>query len=220
MEATATNAAAVQSYDDLDTHALQRLCHDIRQEIAVVHALVEILTAEIDATGPAKRWLDHLRDQSLRIAEMLRSVVESGTSKTEIDVSALVARVASDVQLRAGTAIRVDAAPARAVVDPFMLRRALVNLLDNAVRAAGPGGAVEIRVRPSSGVVMIEVEDTGPGFGRSNPGLSALGLGIVRDCATEHGGELELTSGELGGALARLIIPRRPLWPAELVERR
>lgn len=220
MEATATNAAAVQSYDVCDGDAVQRLCHDIRHEIAVVHALVEILMAEIDDTGPAKRWLDHLRDQSLRMAEMLRVVVERGDSKAEIDVSAFVAGVASDVRLRAGTVIRVEAAPARAVVDRFKLRRALVNLLDNAVRAAGPVGAVEIRVRPRGGEVLIEVEDTGPGFGRGNPGLSALGLGIVRDCAEEHGGELELTSGELGGALARLGIPRPSRWEAGSTELR
>jgi signal transduction histidine kinase len=220
MEATATNGAAVQSYDDSDRQALQRLCHDLRQEIAVVQAVVEILMAEIDHSGPAKRWLDHLRDHSVRIAEMLRSVVESGGGRTQIDVSAVVTGIASDVQLRARTVIRVDAAPAPTMVDPLMLRRAVVNLLDNAVRAVGVRGAIEIRVRPTHDVVMIEVEDTGPGFGRGNPGLSALGLGIVRDFAAEHGGDLELTSGGLGGALARLTIPRRSPGQAELTERR
>jgi signal transduction histidine kinase len=220
MEATATDVATVWSHDDSDGQAMRRLCHDIRQEIAVVHALVEILMTEIDSTGPAQRWLDQLRDQSVRMAEMLRSVVERSGSKAEIDVSAFVAAVVSDVRLRTGTAIRVQAAPARAVVDRFMLRRALVNLLDNALRAAGPAGAVEIRVRPRGGEVLIEVEDTGPGFGRGNPGLSALGLGIVRDCAEVHGGELELTSGELGGALARLGVPRPSRWEVESTEQR
>jgi signal transduction histidine kinase len=196
-----------RSANGVDAEALQRLCHDIRQEIAVLQALVEILTTQIDANSPAQHWLARLDAQSLRVADMLRSVVQHG-GKAEIDVSDFVSAVASDVQLRTGTVIRVEAAPVRAVVDRFLLRRAVVNLLDNALRAAGPAGWVKVRVRPRGGQVLIEVEDTGPGFGRGRPGVSALGLGVVRYCAEEHGGGLELTSGELGGALARLGIPR------------
>jgi signal transduction histidine kinase len=217
IDATATNAAT-QSPESVDRHSLQQLCHDIRQEMAVVHALVEILMAEIDANGPAKKWLDHLRDQSLHMADMLRAVVERG--RTEIDLSAFVADVVADVRLRAGTVIRVEAEPARAVVDRSLLRRALVNLLDNAVRAAGPNGVVEVRVRPRSADVLIDVEDTGPGFGRANPGLAALGLRVVHECVGEHGGELELSSGKLGGALARMRIPRPSEWEARPTERR
>jgi signal transduction histidine kinase len=191
----------------LDGEAIQRLCHDIRQEIAVLQALVEILIAENDATDPGQRWLGRLQAQSLHVGEMLRSVVE-GSSRADIDVSDFVAAVASDVQLRTGTAIGVEAAPARAKVDRILLRRAVVNLLDNALRAAGPSGSVNVRVRRHEREVLIEVEDTGPGFGRGDPGVWALGLGVVRDCAEQHGGALELTSGESGGALARLSISR------------
>lgn len=92
-------------------------------------------------------------------------------------------------------------------VDRSELRRSVRNLLDNALRAAGDGGQVELRVTASAGTVTVEVADSGPGFGRV-PTQQGLGLLTVRRFAADSGGRLT-TGGcaRLGGALLRLELP-------------
>src|SRR5258708_39462129 len=102
------------------------------------------------------------------------------------------------------------------------VRRAVANLIDNALRYAGE--PVDVRSRQAGNQIIIEVLDRGPGIpetetdrlkrpftrldaSRAGPGGSGLGLAIVERVARTHGGTLELLPRRDGGRLvARLIL--------------
>lgn len=89
--------------------------------------------------------------------------------------------------------------------DPVALGRAVRNLVENAVRAAGHG-TVEVRVATDGREVVVEVHDSGPGFGMIRP-QEQLGLITVRRFAAVHDGRLDVETSPLGGALVRLVLP-------------
>jgi two-component system osmolarity sensor histidine kinase EnvZ len=101
------------------------------------------------------------------------------------------------------------------------VRRAVANLVDNALRYAGE--PVEIETRKADGSFVIEVRDRGPGIpaaeidrlkrpftrlddSRSGVSGAGLGLAIVERVARAHGGALELLPRDGGGLIARLIL--------------
>jgi len=106
---------------------------------------------------------------------------------------------------------------------PVALKRCITNLVDNAVRY---GGCAHIVVADHVREIMIEVSDEGPGLteeqleqvfepfyrldgSRSRQGGgTGLGLGIARNIARAHGGELTLVNRPQGGVTARLTLPR------------
>jgi signal transduction histidine kinase len=111
---------------------------------------------------------------------------------------------------------------------PEELRRAITNLVDNAVRH---GGNVTVRLAGSASTVSIAVEDDGPGIldadkdsmqqpfvrgdaarGMNDHGGFGLGLAIARTAVVVHGGTLELIDRVPRGLIARLTMPtcRRP----------
>src|SRR6266536_1603526 len=112
----------------------------------------------------------------------------------------LVARAAADIRLRSRASCRAVGRPVQLLADVVLLRRAVINLLDNAVRAAGPAGVVVAWVQPSRAGAVIQVDDSGPGLGNAPRGRASLGLGIVRECADAHRGSLVFGTSPLGGA--------------------
>jgi two-component system sensor histidine kinase TctE len=122
-----------------------------------------------------------------------------------------------------------DDAPAAVEVqgNALLLREALVNLIDNAVRYAGRGSEVTVRARQSGRDACIVVEDNGPGipsadrervferFVRATHEGSGCGLGlaIVKEIAEQHGGEVTLADAHPGrqppGLRAALRLPAR-----------
>ena len=115
--------------------------------------------------------------------------------------------------------------------DATLLRRAINNLLDNAIRYTPDGGHVTVRVTtaPFEPFVFIDVDDTGPGIpvaerervmqrfyrilGTQAEG-SGLGLAIVREIVQQHGGDIEVldnvyqVSPRLAGARFRITLHR------------
>jgi two-component system, OmpR family, sensor kinase len=112
-----------------------------------------------------------------------------------------------------------------APLDPDDVRRAIDNLLDNALRFAPAGSGVRVHARRDAKNVVIEVVDEGPGFSdqflphafdrfrraddarsRSNGG-SGLGLAIVLAVAREHGGTAAARNRPEGGAVVSVHLP-------------
>lgn len=118
--------------------------------------------------------------------------------------------IATALTLATTTRVTFDGTRVCAYVDRLALWRALRNLTDNAVRAAGPAGEVRISAGVEDGRAVVVVDDDGPGFGAAPPGLAGLGLRIARDMIAAFGGTVELRHGTLGGGCVRLVLPAAP----------
>jgi signal transduction histidine kinase len=135
-------------------------------------------------------------------------------------------------RLRDGTGLRVDTtavSAGRVEGDAAALRRMVRNLADNAARHAGWRLAFSVAER--DGVVLLEVDDDGPGIPEADrervferfvrlddarardDGGSGLGLAIVAELAAAHGGTVAAGSSPLGGARVAVTLPR-PTGPA------
>lgn len=109
--------------------------------------------------------------------------------------------------------------------DRVILRQALVNVMDNAVKYSPRAGAIVVRVGQAGNDALVEVKDSGPGiapehrasvferFYRADKsrsrelGGSGLGLAIVKWAVEAHGGCVSLTCGENGGCTFGLRVP-------------
>jgi signal transduction histidine kinase len=82
----------------------------------------------------------------------------------------------------------------------------LTNVVENAARATGPQGKVEIRLRDER-EPAIDVIDDGPGLGLGPPGTSSLGLLVVTSLLESCGGALEVWSPLAGGTQVSIRLP-------------
>jgi two-component system, OmpR family, sensor kinase len=112
-------------------------------------------------------------------------------------------------------------------VDPILIRRAVDNLLDNALRFAPSGSQIVVSGRADGQDLAITVADAGPGFpseylphaferftrpdgGRTrSDGGAGLGLSIVEAIAQAHGGHVAAANRDSGGAVVRIVLPGR-----------
>ena len=117
--------------------------------------------------------------------------------------------------------IAVDVDPAVELSGrPGEMNYVFMNLIDNALRAVGSSGRVEVRAGRESDDFVFEVADSGPGVPedrrrwifepfattRSTDG-TGLGLYIARKVVIDHGGDISVSTSSLGGALFRVRIP-------------
>ena len=126
-----------------------------------------------------------------------------------------------------GQSLTVDATGTpTAIADRVVLRQALINLVDNAIKFTPEGGKVSIRVSGSDGRAIVDVSDTGPGIpadardrifdrfyrGDEHAGLgTGLGLSIAKGAVEANGGDLTLARSNSGGTTFRITLARRPI---------
>jgi heavy metal sensor kinase len=145
-----------------------------------------------------------------------------------IDLEELAGGIVGDLSVLAeekGQSLVVEAAGApRAIADRLMLRQALMNLVDNAIKFSPAGSPIVIRVCESHGRALVDVIDRGPGvpaaardhifdrfFRAVSPseqaGGSGLGLSIAKSAVDANGGTLTLEKSSDHGTTFRIAVP-------------
>ena len=133
----------------------------------------------------------------------------------ESAVRLLSTKLPPGVQIAVTTDAQVEVAG-----HPGEMNYVFMNLIDNAIRAVGAAGRIEVRAVRESDDFVFEVADSGPGVPedrrqwifepfattRSSDG-TGLGLYIARKVVIDHGGEISVSTSHLGGALFRVRIP-------------
>ncbi|HEX6074653.1 MAG TPA: sensor histidine kinase [Micromonosporaceae bacterium] len=152
------------------------------------------------------RWMRRL----LRAYDAVQCPEEPAPQPRPVSVDRIAAEVVAALRLGGDATVTLRAEQAWADVEELDLWRALRNVVDNAVRAAGEHGTVAVQVYLDDGWAVTEVDDDGPGFGAGPPGLASLGLGIVRDFTDGSGGSLQIGQSRLGGSLVQIRLPAAP----------
>ena len=185
----------------LDT--VRALCHDLRQPLAAIRLLAGA------RGGNIRIRFDGIIEEAQWLSDVVEGVIGGAADDSDgrVDVGNLVARCVHRARSTATCHIGfVDADRAMAVASPVALTRAVSCVLDNAVRAAGPGGQVTVEVTGTDSEITLRVIDDGPGLGHV-PTNNSLGLTITRALISAWGGAFDLNAGRAGGVVARIVLP-------------
>jgi len=205
------------------TRILAAMSHDLKTPITRLRLRTEMLDDEALRAKFVKD-LDDMQSMVTQTLDFMRDA-SSVEAMQRIDVMALLESLQTDYQDTGGeiTIEGTIASPWRG--RPNALRRCLTNLVDNAIRY---GARATLSLQDSSERIVIRVLDEGPGLpedqlekafepffrGESSrsreTGGTGLGLGIARNIARAHGGELSLHNRPEGGLEATLTLPRNP----------
>lgn len=215
---------------------VQSLTHEMKSPLAAIRGAAELLQEPLPEAD-RQRFVQHIQTQELRLTETidkllaLAEVEQHGWLQTRqsVSVTALMQETGEGISAKlagAGLQLTVELHDASATVlgDPFLLRQALSNLLDNAIAFSPAGGMVTLSSALENGSLEIRVSDQGPGIpdyaqervferfyslARPATGLRSSGLGLpfVREVARLHGGVVELRNLPAGGAMATLRLP-------------
>ena len=217
------------------TDLVANISHELKTPIGAIAVLAETLVDEDDpdvVDRVAERMLDEAHRAVRTIDDLLElSQIERGGETVSEEVAAgeiVTAAIDRAAPLAEQRGVEI-AVPVVSVADVRGDRRQLVsalgNLVENAVKYSEPGGRVDITIRRDGDSVCFEVADQGVGVpvrdldriferfyrvdkARSRgTGGSGLGLAIVRHVATNHGGEVTVSSSEGLGSTFVLRIP-------------
>jgi two-component system osmolarity sensor histidine kinase EnvZ len=201
---------------------LAGISHDLRTPLSRMRLALEMSGAtKEEARGDFDAMVADIEEIDAIIGQFLDFARGVNEEKQAQDLGALLEELAEHYT-RLGKKIVVKGENIEPLRFARMaVRRALSNLVDNALRYAGEPIEMELKTTPNGAV--IEVRDRGPGIpaeetdrlkrpftrlepargGRGGPGL---GLAIVERIARAHGGSLELLTREGGGLVARLVL--------------
>jgi signal transduction histidine kinase len=194
---------------------LKALCHDMRHELAVILALAGVARADAGISDSSRRSLDHLVGNASRLADLMTEVVLAGTTPL-VDVSATVTELVETVRIVCATTIVTAIEDTVCIAaDAYQTRRAVMNLLDNALRAAGDDGVISVRLYNRFGQPVLEIEDSGQTSFSAEPGLASIGLSVVGEWVSDLRGTFRALRGRRGGNLVRIVMGPPLTAPAE-----
>jgi two-component system sensor histidine kinase MprB len=230
---------ALQSSREAQRRLVADASHELRTPLTSLRTNIEVLTGGKELPpADRERLLADVRSQIAELTDLIGDLMEAGRSG-HTEGQAEDVRLDRLAEAAIGRArARADARHIRFVADltPVLVRgvadrleRAMVNLLDNAVKFSPDGGVVDVRTDAD----VFTVRDHGPGiapgdlahvferFYRSDAARgttgSGLGLAIVKQVAESHGGSVDAANAPDGGAVFRLHVPAvTPIHPGRV----
>ncbi len=208
---------------------LTDVSHQVATPLATIMTNLSILRRARRGTGATQEAIADSVAEAERMKRMLarlRALAHADEDvplrRELVDLAELTADVVHAYAAQAGTSgvgfVTEVRAPARISADKDLLREAVANLVDNAVRVSPPGEAVTLRVQAGEAGPSIDVIDRGPGidddrlktlfdrFQRSDSG-SGLGLAIARRVVERHGGTIRVQTSRGEGSTFTIQLP-------------
>ncbi len=216
---------------------VQTLTHEIKSPLSAIRGAAELLQENMPEPE-RHRFLENIARETQRIQGLVDRLLELSALETRhrldrierVDLCHVVEesmQAAQPIALR--RSIRLTSPPASAIFvegEPFLLQRAISNLIENAIDFSSEGGVVEISLQSMSKGAAVIVRDFGAGIpdyaharlferffslARPHSGKksSGLGLAFVREVAQLHHGRVSLENAQDRGAIATLLLPQR-----------
>jgi signal transduction histidine kinase len=202
--------------------------HDIRNPLGVIESSLFILRRRIRNDARATKHLDKIARQIAVCEQIVTDLLDMARDHpprfATIDVMEAMRGALEEAELADVYRIAIDVESGLALqADPGLLRRALVNLIANCVRALGPeGGTIELHgAALDADHIRLTVMDDGPGFDAAVLDIAfeplvttretgvGLGLSLVRSVVLRHRGRALASNRTEGGARVDLDLPRR-----------
>lgn len=215
---------------------VQTLTHELKSPLSAIRGAAELLQDAGMPQAQRHKFLANITRETHRIQEVVDRMLELTTLEARrtleqvkpVPLLPLLQELAAAAQDAAPRRVRVVLeAEGDATVegDAFLLRRAVGNLLENAIDFSPDGGTVRLALERAGRQAVVRVSDEGPGIPdyaqdkvfekfyslarpHSRKKSTGLGLSFVQQIAALHHGRVALASGAQGGAVATLSLPR------------
>jgi len=214
-------SARVSTMLDEKDRMLGAIGHDLRTPLASLR----IRTESVEPPEERARMVATIEEMTAMLDDTL-ALARSGRASEElrtVDLNALADTVVEEFRALGHDVAFEETERRAAPVQPNLLRRAVRNLVDNAIKYGAPA---RVAVRDAGERIAIEVSDSGPGIPEAElgnvlepfvrleasrnrgTGGSGLGLALARGAAQAHNGALELENRPEGGLIARILLPK------------
>ena len=211
--------------------------HELQTPLTVLKGEIEVGLRFPRKPGEYQAILRSALEETDRIARLVEGLLLLSRSdagvlrmdRRQVDLKNLVEEVIREIHPLAGlrsVKLRVGSVePVPIQGDPDHLRRLLLNLVDNGIKYARPGGRVEVSLRKDEKWAILQVSDTGMGIAKEDQEKifqrfyrtgaaraqgesgAGLGLGIAQSIAAAHGGRIELESSVGQGSIFTVFLP-------------
>ncbi len=236
----ARDITEARRYEELRKEFVANVSHELRTPLTMIKGFVDtLLNGALSDPARAMQYLATVQrhsDQLERLVVDLLSLsrLDSPNAAPTMqplhldDVALRVVEQLAPAADRKGQVLALRAADGCSAImgDEAQLERALINLIDNAIKYAGSGGRIEVVVAEEGAHATVQVIDNGPGIAPADQpriferfyrvdrsrsremGGTGLGLSIVKHIAQAHGGSVEVASAPGNGSAFTLRIPR------------
>ena len=209
--------------------------HELRTPLALMQAQIELFVSEHPTSQPqTAELLGLLQEQTERMSQMTKVLLEMSELRSvpcedDIELGPLSEEVLTDLApLAEHKDIALNCSGVALIIgSDTLLYRLVFNLVENAIRYSRPGSTVNVSIRDNDSHVFLRVEDQGQGIpkeyresifqpffrvdrSRSRAyGGAGLGLALVWEIATLHGGSAEVESSSENGTVMLVDLPKR-----------
>ena len=219
----------------LRSSLLSAISHDIRTPLTALYGLADSLAGATPALPESEReTAEAIRDQAVHLHGMVTNLLDmarlqAGKVPPRLEWQPIEEVVGASLQVMRqvlrGNPVRVELAPDLPLVaiDAVLMERVLCNLLENAAKFSPPGAAITIAAGNEDQRLTLSVSDRGSGFpsgslprafdmferGATESSVAGVGLGLAisRAIVEAHGGTIDASNRDGGGACVRMWLP-------------
>jgi len=206
------------------------IAHEVRTPLGILRSSAQMLRREAGISDEGRELVGFIDSETERLNRLVSAMLDTARPRApsygDVDIHVLieknVAMLGGQIQKKQVLVSQSFRAAAPVIeCDEEQITQVMLNILMNGLQILDHGGRIEISTRDDEQNLYLEIADDGPGidpeerarifeafFFRREGGIG-LGLAIVQQIVSSHGGDIEAMESRLGGALFRIRLPRK-----------